>query len=314
MNTNFVFIRHGYGCHNAISHLVYNKVISKDEAIQLTQSDNKLLNFFKFNKNNSVIKPLIDPELTPNGVEISINNGCIINKILKQISILKNDKDINLDTINIVGCSPLIRCMETAYYMSRKWDNPPNKIYVFPLLREIDESGYNKYSKKSLERMNTLPSYAMKKLNDQKQYLKNLGILEYFDFTFVENFINERSEPGDIGKFIEWFNKNFIPFLLPRKNLNVFITTHAGVLHNFSNERFMNNSGFVLNTTLDKNNISFRKIVSLNDYLPNSFFKNYREYDTKEYYCPSDRCGQLCSLVKSKNNSIKKISLEKCEK
>jgi len=33
------------------------------------------------------------------------------------------------------------------------------------------------------------PYYAMKDIQDQKKYLEKIGILQFFDFTFVENLI-----------------------------------------------------------------------------------------------------------------------------
>jgi hypothetical protein len=304
MNINFCFVRHGYSCSNAISNLVRNDVITKSDAVKLFKKKSTLIPFHS----NDVI---IDPELTTIGVDVSINNGCIINKILKNLSNLTELSKYDFDIINVVGCSPLIRCMETAYYMSRKWKNPPNKIYVFPLLREIDEHSDNKYSKESLKKIDYEPSYAMKDIKRQKEYLKSIGILDYFDFSFVEKFPKERKEPGDIVKFTNWFNINFIPLLKSREKLNVFITTHAGVLHDFSDERFVNNSGFVLNTT-SNSTLELNHIVSLNKLLPSLFFKEYYKYDKTEYHCPSNRCGKLCTMANVTKDK-KDIPIEKCD-
>jgi hypothetical protein len=316
MNINFAFLRHGYGCHNAMSNLVREGVISYTNANKFLKKNDGNLNVF-----TSDIVPLNDPVLTNVGVEASIYNGCIINKILRRLSYLTNDKNLEMDAFNVVGCSPLIRCMETAYYMTRKWKNPPKKIYVFPLLREIDESSDNKYSEKSKNIMRITPSYAILPIQEQKAYLKKLGILEYFDFSFVESFPQERIEPGDIHEFIKWFNKYFINLLEKRsKNLNVFITTHAGVLKDFSKTGYYNNSGFVINTTLDKQ-FTINKLISLNDYISSyNFFQDYQKYNTKSYYCPSYRCGQLCSVAndtynkqadkQQDNKNVKQIGLE----
>jgi hypothetical protein len=193
--------------------------------------------------------------------------------------------------------------METSYYMTRKWKNPPKQIYVFPLLREIDESSNDKYSETSKDIMRITPSYAILPIQEQKAYLKKLGILEFFDFSFVESFPQERIEPGDIHEFIKWFNKYFVNLLEKQSgSLNVFVTTHAGVLRDFSKTGYYNNSGFVINTTLDKH-FTVNKLISLNDYISSyNFFKDYQKYNTKSYYCPSDRCGQLCSVANDKNN------------
>lgn len=297
-NVNFCFVRHGYSCSNALKPLVKNDVINID--------DRKLLS------NN-------DPELTPIGVDASTNNGCVIGKIIKKIYTLTDKQELNIEKINIVGCSPLIRAMETAYYMTRKWNNPPNKIYVFPLLREIDESSDNKYSEKSRMVIDQTPGYAMKSINEQKAYLKQLGILDFFDFTFVESFPGLRKEPGDIIKFISWFYDYFLPDIKHKGNLNLFITTHAGVLKDFSDEGFVNNSGFLMNTKTLFNKGLFtaelKHYISFNQFLPKFFFKDYSNsiYNTKEYFCPNNRCGTLCKLAKpSEKESIfgKKIKME----
>lgn len=316
MNVNFAFIRHGYGCHNAMSTLVHNDIISLNDARQFmkNQRSNKLPNILE----NDIL-PLNDPVLTNIGVEASIYNGCIINKILKQMKNIIQDPNLKMETFNVVGCSPLIRCMETAYYMTRKWQNPPDQIYVFPLLREIDESSVDKYSEESREIIRVTPSYSIKSIEEQKEYLRSLGILQYFNFSFVESFPQERLEPGDIKQFMSWFSKYFIPLIENKdiENLNVFVTTHAGVLKDFSGEGFYNNSGFIINTTLNKDIYNFNKYVSLNTYINEyKFFSDYKNvnYNSVEYYCPSNRCGQLCSVAKGPvvTQNIKQIGLQ-CE-
>ena len=223
-NINFVFVRHGYGCHNAIGNLINNKLITSENGKQLLQSH------------------LIDPELTPIGIDASISNGNIVNKVIRSLSKTLANKNLNMDEMNVIGCSPLIRSMETAYFMSKDWINPPKKIYVFPLLREIDESSTDKYSNKSRQTMETTPSYAMKSIIEQKRYLRSIGILELFDFSFVEKYYELRKEPGDIPKFINWFIINYISQIQPRDKLNVFIITHAGVLKDYAQAGFTNNS------------------------------------------------------------------------
>jgi len=317
MNINFAFLRHGYGCHNAMSNLVNEGVISYTNANKFLKKNDGNLNVF-----TSDIVPLNDPVLTNVGVEASIYNGCIINKILRQLPNLTGDKNLQMDKFNVVGCSPLIRCMETAYYMTRKWKNPPKQIYVFPLLREIDESSNDKYSETSKDIMRITPSYAILPIQEQKMYLKKLGILEYFDFSFVESFPQERIEPGDIHEFIKWF-KYFVNLLEKRSgSLNVFVTTHAGVLRDFSKTGYYNNSGFVINTTkkiigdsTSNKHFTINKLISLNDYITSyNFFRDYQKYNKKSYYCPSDRCGQLCSVANGTNGTngtnLKQIGLE----
>ncbi len=310
-NINFCFVRHGYSCSNALSSLEKNNVITLDDRKKFAGKSNQQDN----------IKPLIDPELTPIGVDASINNGCIISKIIRSLYKLTGKEQLNIDKMNIVGCSPLIRAMETAYYMTRKWNNPPNKIYVFPLLREIDEGSDNKYSTQSRRVIDTNPGYKMKSIEKQKAYLQNAGILEFFDFTFVEQYTDLRKEPGDIVEFIKWFYKYFLPQINIKNNgsLNLFVVTHAGVLKDFSEEGFYNNSGFLVstNTNIKENdlNFEFRHYISFNNFLPQFFFKDYNKsvYNGKEYFCPSNRCGQLCSVARTTGQEslfTKKIKIE----
>lgn len=307
MNVNFAFLRHGYGCHNAMSNLVYHDVVSRTYAQKFMEKEGSPRNIL-----SGKILPLNDPVLTNVGVEASIYNGCIINKILRRLSGIYNNKNLLMDTFNVVGCSPLIRCMETAYYMTRKWKNPPNKIYVFPLLREIDESSVDKYSEESRETIRITPSYSIKSIEKQKQYLQKLGILDSFDFSFVETFPQERIEPGDVKEFMKWFAKYFMTLLnTDNTNLNVFITTHAGVLRDYAEEGFYNNSGFVINTTY-VDNFSKNMYISLNNYIKQyNFFKDYSnpKYNSVQYYCPSDRCGQLCSVAKGSVKNLAEIGL-----
>ena len=280
---NFVFVRHGQGCHNATSPLLKNSDLDDD-------SKQKLIKYLS----------MYDPELTYIGEKASIKNGSIVERFLNNIDKI-SDIGIRDIGIGIVGCSPLIRSMETAYFMTRKWKNPPKKIYVFPLLRELDESSSNIYSDASRERLKSIPSYAMRSIKYQKKYLETIGILDFFDFSFVET-SNLRSEPGQITEFIKWFNyyKNEFNVINKRDPVNVFIVTHAGVLKNYAGEGYYNNSGFILNAELGKK-ITYRDFISMNDYLDKSIFsefiKDYKSIKLNEY-CPSKRCGKLCSLSK----------------
>lgn len=299
----FIFVRHGYSCSNALGNLAQSNIITTSDAKNLMSHKNKSL----FNSN---IKPLDDPVLTHLGVTASIHNGCIINKVFSQV--------YNINKINIIGCSPLIRAMETAYYMSRKWINPPTKIYVLPFLREIDEGSSDKFSKSSIEKINTSPGYSMKSLQEQKAYLNKLGILNYFDFSFVEAFAEERLQPGDIKIFLKWFANYYLPLVVePINDLNIFIVSHAGVLRDFTNTGFVNNSGFIIDTKYTSNLLQSKKLIPkslvllqqiLDKY---NFFKDYTNpIYNQEYYCPSERCGQLCSVVNLKSNNLKTLNLK----
>lgn len=298
-----IFVRHGYSCSNAISHLVNSSIINLSDAKSFVKT------VF-----NSDIKALDDPVLTNLGVNASIHNGCIINKVLKSL-----DYNLNIDKINIIGCSPLIRAMETAYYMSRKWINPPTKIYVFPFLREIDERSSDKFSELSIEKINTSPGYSMKTLDEQKAYLLKLGILDFFDFSFVEAFPEARMQPGDIHLFLKWFAMYYLPLVAqPIDDLSIFIVSHAGVLRDFAKTGFVNNSGFVAYTNIQRGisqqpkDLIIKGHVLLEPFLKNyNFFTDYTNpIYNKNYYCPSERCGQLCSVVNVKNEKLQTLNLE----
>jgi hypothetical protein len=280
MNTNFIFVRHGQSCNNAQRALRYTTFL-----------DAKLLkSILNFN----------DPHLSQLGVESSTNNGKVIENIFKNI--YKFNPRLKIDKINLIGCSPLIRSMETAYFMSRTWENPPDTIYVFPILRELNESAVDPYTIDSKKRLDLVPGYYMNNIDEQKEYLRKIGILDFFDFSMVESELELRKEPGNIQQFIEWFNDS-ISVEEPLESLNVFVVTHAGVLHQFAKEGFVNNSGFILNTTLGEN-IRYNILESMSKYLPTYFFKSYNDSKYNlDYYCPSDRCGSLCKL--SNNPKLK---------
>jgi len=317
MRINFIFCRHGYGCHNAISPLVKQNTISIEDARPL---------FGKITDNQEENDKLfIDPELTEIGVDASVYNGCIVSKTIRKIGfdIFKKDE---FSSINIVGCSPLIRSMETAYQMTKLWTKKPDKIYVFPYLREIDEMSTNKYSEESKKTMDTNPSYAMKSLDKQKEYLKSVELDNIIDFSFIEKNLEGRSEAGDIPRFVSWFTKNILPNIETKiDTLNVFIITHAGVLSDFvkknisekkGKQGYYNNSGFVISITNEKNQrFEIDKFISLLKYLPNTFFKNYSaaEYVKGNYYCPSKRCSNFCKYIKhDASKEIDKIKTKTC--
>lgn len=288
MNVNFAFVRHGHGCHNALRPLVSKGLVPDSKGLKI-----------------------VDPELTPLGVDATTKNGCIISKVMMNLYKMRNDPALKMDQIDIVGCSPLIRAMESAYYMTRKWKNPPSKIYVFPLLREINEGATNKYSDKSYKVMEKTPSYAMRTLGEQKAYLESQGILDYFDFTFVEKqYVLQRKEPGDIPVFTRWFTDIVLPSVTKQSNqLNLMVVTHAGVLKDMAQEGFVNNDGFLLRTivTPDKP-ITYKSLILFKDYLPTHFFDSYQKYTKSQYFCPSSRCGQLCTIMDNTPETRKRIS------
>ena len=122
----------------------------------------------------------------------------------------------------MIGCSPLLRCIETANYL-RYDNNVP--IYIFPYLREINESNLNissinNYSADNglSKNINTNPGLSMKPIDEQKTYLDenditnvNFDYVKNDNFNYVEDDDNKiRYEPGNIQNFISWFIENVI--------------------------------------------------------------------------------------------------------
>lgn len=217
MNINYCFIRHSQSYLNAI---VDDKTLSNKESSLL-------------------FKKLSDPLLSPSGRYASKKNGLVIEKVLNENHSIK--KGI------VLGCSVLLRSMLTAFLISRKWTNPPKTIFVFPYLREIDESSDDKFSVKSQNTTNSNSGYCMRSLVEQRQILDSIGILKFFDFSFVENTL--RKETGDIKKFIHWSKTKFLDNSSVFKNLNFIVITHAGVLRDYAKTGFYNNTGIIVKTT-----------------------------------------------------------------
>ncbi len=286
MKFNFVFLRHGQGCHN----------IRVDEILKPNELSKYKIDYEK-NKHKYA-----DPELSEVGVTVSEYNSCVVTKTIRA---LERTYKIGLDKIHIVGCSPLIRSMETAYFMTRKWKTPPSKIYVLPYLREVDESSDDKYSKSALENIENQPSYMMKSIEDQKRYLKQKGIYQFFDFSFVEKDMQARKDPGDIERFMAWFTLTFAPKMSTNVSpLNCYIITHAGVLRDYFDYGFYNNTGSVANVEIDPKTgqVMELKKFNLTDYISKKDL--YMDYMINKFenYCPSDRCNNICMIRPSKSN------------
>ena len=316
---NFIFLRHGNACHNVINKIGYKRVPGD-------------INYK-------------DPQLTHYGVDMSIWMGCLIKNMLKIISTtdIEGAEDIeDIEEIDIIGSSPLIRAIETAYFTTRNWNKPPNKIHIFPFLRELDENIFKfpeltKYSNKAIY---NIPEYAIKTIPEQKEYLlQTFGKVRssFFDFSSVIEFPEEREEPGDIERFIIWFYKN-LNKIIKRDNdnysdnenysdnyttnnkqvYNVLIITHAGVIRDYFDKLVSNNMGFVLNTSCIWNNIPFSPIEEEPQIIINSSFdieELFIDFEEKykisqffkyqpEHICGTDgtRCSKLCEIYNSKEN------------
>ncbi len=226
---------------------------------------NTLIKIGKKNDRNIYFK---DSILSDIGVEESYNNA----------------KNFIYD-YDIIYCSGLLRSMETAYFMA-KAINYNKKIYVLPYLREIDEGSDNIYSKESIERINTIPNYSMKSLEYQKKYLQDLGILDRFEFKFIEE--HDRKSPGNIKNFISWiylYTPGFTSF-----NKNILVITHAGVLKYYTDTGFKNNSGFNIVVKFYKKHFLFSKPDF--DIYKKKLYKSNQNIN----YCSSSRCKELCNI------------------
>jgi hypothetical protein len=237
---NYIFLRHSNSNGNALHGMISNKLVTLQEA------------------NHLVDNVLIDSELSTVGKYASVLNGVVISKVLKEDGI---------KYINVVGCSTLLRAMLSAYYMTRKWENPPNKIFVLPHLREIDESSSNKWSKQSLYNVDSNSSYRMKSITEQKKILESMGILSFFDFSIIENNLFLRHTLGDIPNFISWskqildsvFKKETIP-----TSFNFYLITHAGVLFDYANSSFINNTGILIKEVYNLKTCNLKKRSCIN--------------------------------------------------
>jgi hypothetical protein len=255
---NYVFIRHSNSNGNALNSMVTNGVVSPQEANFLIEN------------------VLIDPELSQMGKSASIQNGNVLTKTLKE-------NDIGM--INVVGCSCLLRSMLSAYHLTRKWEKSPEKIFVFPYLREIDESSTDKWSDKSRVEIDKNGSYCMKTLSQQKYILQKMGLLHYFDFTFIESDEYLRHSIGDIDNFVNWTNQKLLNRIYDKSNppvfYNFFIITHAGVLSDYTKTSFSNNTGFILKYIYSTHfkHLTRTKFINLRDDLEKDklFISNYND-------------------------------------
>lgn len=277
---NFIFIRHGQGCHNVISPLVQSKLIRYNDAINFSKPKGKF--------------PIIDPELTMIGLLSTIQNA----KFLKNMLASKH----KISEIHLVISSPLIRAMETAYYTKREFEKDAGKddhllIYVAPYLREVDESSDDPKSKSSRKVIDTIPAYAMIPLNNQMNYLKEEGILTHYNFDYLDSTL--RSEPGSISDFLNWLeNSKLLPTKLEISKMpqvNVLVVTHAGVMHNHTGESFPNNGGFIKTITGEND-----PIITI---LDNEKFRPVMKIGEKSL-CPSkeetSRCNSICTFLSSR--------------
>ena len=253
---NFVFIRHGESCQN----LVYRKIVDIEQKRKL------MARFY-------------DPTLSDAGKTNSINAGIKLKVHLDKGVFPDNMSGelnkIDVSDFDVIGSSPMIRAMETSYYMTCS-TYPLNKIYVFPYLREI--------STKNNTRVYLDEKMPMKTLSEQQYYLKSENILDSFEFKYVQG--DNRYEPGDISNFVEWFTNNFE---LPEKPLiKVMVFLHSNVMYEIVGQSTRNNMGFVMSMHYNK---------KYKDYHLLDILRIEYNYDEVELRCPTKRCPGVCDAL-----------------
>jgi broad specificity phosphatase PhoE len=242
---NFVFLRHGQSCHNLIGHRIKSN-----------------------HTRNRLLLENIDPPLSDTGLYNTLASREQLKNVLKQI---QNGNQVKFD---IIGSSPMIRAIETAYYTTN------GKVFVFPFLRETAKDIKN--NRKRLEY-----AFPMKSIDEQKKYFKSIGILSNIDFRFVEN-NEDRYEEGNIQKFLDWFAKS-VRLPTGKHEFNVLIVLHSNVMDAMTHEIFDNNNGFVLQTRLDTQDQSLEYDKNdLKGIIINNKFNKLK--------CPVKRCSEyfLC--------------------
>lgn len=255
---NFIFIRHGESCQNLVGSL-YNKYDRKY---------NELLDKFS------------DPTLSDTGIFDSIKAGILLKKNLAKY---------NINKIDFIAASTMIRAIETAYYMtfnSKYQENPI--INVCPYLRET-------HTPDSVTQTNR--SFPLKTLTEQKHYFQSKKMRAAINFNNVlgkdpSDQFYIRETPGDIKQFIVWFTKNILKKKIPLKvnnPINVLVFLHSGVMKDFSAKGPRNNTGFILQTKYNKNK---KKI----EYCKKDVYMHHTdfEFNRTKTMCPSISCPGIC--------------------
>lgn len=240
---NFIFVRHGYSCLNML-YDVYRKKF-KNYSIK-TRDFRRLLNQYS------------DPPLTVEGAEVS--------KLLgpKLISILNK----TYGDMDVVGCSSMLRALETCIYMTSK-----RPVKVFPYLKEIS--------------IDSDHSEKMRSISEHIQFLEKEGVNESIDHSHVAD-ERLRNAPGNINTFMNWFINNVS---LPEKQtVNVLVFAHANIIYKEFGTYLQNNSGLVASTVLVNKTIKVSKV----GILP----KARHVYSSIK--CSENRCKDLCSLIEFK--------------
>lgn len=250
---NFVFIRHGIGCHNYGDKGKYNYP---------------------------------DAPLSNDGERATKNNAKILKqKLQEEYSIVNFDIFGGSPLIRAIETANIVKEVYTMDSIESKL------VYIFPFLRELDEmdnetTPYNK-SRKFFKTSNIdnpyFPAYNMVDYDIQKDYLTKKGINVSNDFIYSREDKLLRKEAGDILVFIENFIYKYmstysfddVPDLYKKKIINILIVTHAGVLKDFCSQKetictFHNNEGVIVTVDKDKsisnNKLNYTyKLLTLSD-------------------------------------------------
>ena len=278
MKINFVFLRHGESCQQ----VAYNKKRGKEY--------------------NEFFRKFADPTLSDKGKIDSINAGKSIKEFLSKGDFIYDVRqydyekpiDLKINDFDIIGSSPMLRAIETAYFMSNgNYGNDGNdgndskqEIFPFPYLREC-------YYCDSRDNLKLLDSqWPLKSIKDQEEYLKSVNI-DNINFKYVKNVENGlRLESGDIKKFIEWFGKNVElpdkPDKPDKESINVLIVIHSHVLRKVgSGGHFDNNMGFIITSTYQKDN---KEII----YNEENLIAVWPTIKGAKFECPTVRCPDIC--------------------
>ena len=263
---NFIFIRHGESCQNLA------------KAMYSHEPDKNKIFFDKFK----------DPTLS----DLGVSNSILAGKQLKE-----NLEKYNITNIDFIFSSPMIRAIETAYFMTHNIfeasnKGTQNKIIVAPFLREITSK--EKYN--NSENLNRI--FSMKSVLEQEYYFKKEEIIKHLNFDFVRN--NKLREcPGNIKHFITWFNKiynnsknfDFGTLGADRASgqgtpINVLVFLHSAVIKEYSGESPYNNNGFIIKTQYENGKIEYHK--------KDIYFHTHFNLKNDNPICPTNRCPGLC--------------------
>lgn len=271
---NFVFIRHGQSCQNLLSQ------------VRLKDTTTARMLFDKY----------ADPTLSDKGIRDSIKAGEKLKKYGLNSTSCKCD--IVIDNFDIVGSSPMIRSIETGYYMNggngSSSNNSKTVVYPFPFLREISKDTAN--GRDTVDHLNKV--FPIKSIQEQKEYFEHEGIPVNFKYVANQN----RYSPGDLTQFIHWFcsSRVYSDFgLSSSPEINVLIITHSHVLLHDTLGSFRNNSGILVEVTISPSGkVTWNTYDNGTTFRYDGIFKYTSDTSDKgKLDCPTSKCPNLCDFI-----------------